>query len=73
MSYDAEEVWGSAGECVVCGVCDCGVVDLSAWDFHAGELDRLERLRNDAYEASTLTTERDVAGVDEFLIRLRLG
>jgi len=42
------------------------------WDFHGDQLDRLELKLGEAFEASSLPTDRDTAAVDELLVSLRL-
>lgn len=43
------------------------------WEFHATELDRLERRLSEAFEASTISETRDRDAVNDLLINLRLG
>lgn len=43
------------------------------WGFHAGELDRLERTLEEAFERTELPETRDVESVNEMLVGLRLG
>lgn len=43
------------------------------WEFHASELDRLERVLESAYQASNLSEDRDSESVNQFLVELRLG
>jgi hypothetical protein len=42
------------------------------WEFHSGELDRLEQELERAFEQSTLGEERPIDEVNELLIELRL-
>jgi len=43
------------------------------WNFHADRLSQMELEMENAFEASTLPTERDSAAVNDLLISLRLG
>ena len=42
------------------------------WDFHRDQLERLEQKLGEAFEASSLPSDRDTAAVDELLVSLRL-